>query len=235
MDRGRSNPLKADGKLLHPLQQILDGFKKWDKPTNKKLPVEVDVVELLCIMGHMGYATTKDAVLGDWALIAFYDLLHIGEYTQKGSRNESKQTVEFCMMDVIFFEFDSKGRLQQMPRDASDERVKKVAGAALRLSNQKNGWKNVCIFHFANGDDITCLVRALGQRYVHIRQHTNKKSISLSTYFVQGCKHNLKDTDIRTGLKYAAGECNYPSRGIPIERIDTHSLCGGGANALSLK
>ena len=33
-------PSKMDGKLLHPLQRILDGFKKWDKPTTKKLPVE---------------------------------------------------------------------------------------------------------------------------------------------------------------------------------------------------
>jgi len=28
-----------DGKLLHPLQQILDGFKKWDKPVTKKTAI----------------------------------------------------------------------------------------------------------------------------------------------------------------------------------------------------
>ncbi len=36
-------------------------------------------------------------------------------------------------------------------------------------------------------------------------------------------------------LKQAASVINYPiAKGIPIERIDTHSLRRGGANALSL-
>ena len=35
-------------------------------------------------------------------------------------------------------------------------------------------------------------------------------------------------------MKYAAGAMNYPARGIPLARIDTHSLRSGGACALSL-
>ena len=43
------------------------------------------------------------------------------------------------------------------------------------------------------------------------------------------------DVDIRSALKYAARVLNYPElKGIPINIIDTHSLQGGGANALSL-
>ena len=34
--------------------------------------------------------------------------------------------------------------------------------------------------------------------------------------------------------KYAAGALNYPARGIPLARVDTHSLRSGGACALSL-
>ena len=49
----RYNPLKLDGsdRLLQPLQIMMAGLRKWDKPTKKKLPVEVDVVELLCNLG----------------------------------------------------------------------------------------------------------------------------------------------------------------------------------------
>ena len=43
------------------------------------------------------------------------------------------------------------------------------------------------------------------------------------------------DVDIRKSLKHAATILNYPiTKGIPIDRIDTHSLRTGGANALSL-
>ena len=70
----RYNPLKLDGsdRLLQPLQLMMAGLRKWDKPTKKKLPVEVDVVELLCNLGQLPTASTKDAVVGDWSLIAFY-------------------------------------------------------------------------------------------------------------------------------------------------------------------
>ena len=73
MDRGY-DPVKVDGsdKLLYPLAVTLSGFRKWDKPSKKKLPVEVDLVELLCSWGFTGFAGEKDSVIGDWCLIAFY-------------------------------------------------------------------------------------------------------------------------------------------------------------------
>ena len=41
--------------------------------------------------------------------------------------------------------------------------------------------------------------------------------------------------DISSALKFAAAKLDYPNeRIIPIDRIDTHSLRAGGANALSL-
>ena len=232
----RYNPLKLDGsdRLWQPLQIMMAGLRKWDKPTKKKLPVEVDVVELLCNLGQLPTASTKDAVVGDWSLIAFYYLLRIGEYSEKDARQESKQTVEFRMKDVTFFEFDAKGRLRQMPRNASDERIGRAAGATLRLSNQKNGWKNACIFHFHNGDDVTSPTRALGRRYCHIRAHSSDKDEKLSAYFVRGVRYHLKAGMISNALKAAAGALKYELRGIPIEDIDTHSLRAGGANALSL-
>ena len=58
----------------------------------------------------------------------------------------------------------------------------------------------------------------------------------LSAYWDEETKRcDATDKDISVALKCAARELDYPAtRGIPIERIDTHSLRGGGANALSL-
>ena len=222
-------------KLLQPLQLMMSGYRKWDKPVEKKLPVEADLlVELLCSLGQVEGASQRDAAAGDWALIAFYYLLRVGEYTEKSSRGDTKQTVSFRMKDVTFFELDQKQRLKQMPRNASNERIMNAAGCTLRLSNQKNGWKNVCIFHFSNGDDVTCPIRALGRRYCHIRQYSNDKEEKLSSYFVNGVRYHLKDGEVRERLKMAAVKLDYPARGIPIGSIDTHSLRSGGANALHL-
>ena len=48
------NPTKAKGseKLVPRLQQALDGWRKVDPPTLKKLPVEADVPEFLADLGR---------------------------------------------------------------------------------------------------------------------------------------------------------------------------------------
>ncbi len=82
-------------KFLPAIQVLIDGYTKVDPPTKKMLPVEADVPELMVIMGYGKERSKKAQALGDLALIAFYYLLRIGEYTVKGKRNESKQMVQF--------------------------------------------------------------------------------------------------------------------------------------------
>ena len=80
-----------------------------------------------------------------------------------------------------------------------------------------------------------CPVRALGRQYVHIRTNSPNSSTFLSAFFVRTARFDVTDGDIRRSLKQAAIALHYPEfKGIPIERIDTHSLRSGGANALSL-
>ena len=175
-----------------------------------------------------------------WAigfLIAFYYLLRVGEYTQKNSRQETKQTVEFMMRNVSFFgKTGPGGALRRLnTKTASDEDILAAAGAALLLENQQNGWRNVSIFHFANDHEVTCPVKALARRYIHIRAHSSKPTEKLSAYFVNNKKFYLRDKDVSAALKAAAIKLDYEfTRGIPDSAIDTHSLRAGGANALHL-
>ena len=165
-----TNPTKIVGsdKLLPRLQQMLDGFRKADPPTTKQLPVEADVPEYLVKLGRDPEARELDRAIGDLTMIAFYYLLRIGEYTTKGIRNNSKQTEEFKLGDIMFFRNDAQGNLRCLPRDAHADLIASADGATMKLDNQKNGWKGVCVYQQANDDPIDCPVRALGQRYLHL-------------------------------------------------------------------
>ena len=210
-------------------------MRKEDPPTSKKLPVEVDVPEEVAKLGARPDAAEHTRAVGDLSLIAFYFLLRVGEYTVKGTRNESKQTEQFKLKDVTFFRKDKTGRLRQLPRDASESDIMNADGATLKLDNQKNGWKGVCVHQEANGEEYLCAVRALGRRYVHIRTNCPDPRTYLSAYYEDGMRSDVTDEDIREGLKWAADVLHYPeTSGIPIERVDTHSLRSGGANALAL-
>jgi hypothetical protein len=128
----------------------------------KQMPVEADVPELLAEKGRDGNASTLERAVGNLTLIAFYYLLQIGEYTIKGKRNETKQTVQFKYKDITFFKKDSAGKLRCLPRNAPAHLIAMADGATLKLDNQKNGWKGVCVFQEANGEEYLCPIRALG-------------------------------------------------------------------------
>jgi hypothetical protein len=105
----------------------------------------------------------------------------------------------------------------------------------MKLDNQKNGWKGVCIYQEANGNDYLCPVKALGRRYLHLGLHGGTGKTFLSLYWVKGVKADVTAENISQALKSAATELQYPkSKGIPITRINTHSLRSNSANALAL-
>ena len=233
------NPTKISGsdKLLPRLQQTYDGWRKEDPPTTKMLPVESDVPEWLVERGRERGSTELDRAVGDLVMVAFYYLLRIGEYTIKGSRNETKQTVQFKLEDVTFFKKNGDGKLRCLPRTAPDHLIMTADGATLKLDNQKNGWKGVCVYHEANGDMINCPVRALGRRVQHIRTGAGReiRTVFLSAYYVSGIRYDVTAENVSKSVKGAAKALAYPTgKGIPLQRINTHSLRSGGANALAL-
>ena len=214
---------------------MLDGWRKDDPLTLKKLPVESDVPELLSHIGSLDTANQLDKAIGDLAIIAFYYLLRVGKYTVKNSWNQAKQTVQFRLGDVTFFKYDCMGTLRQLSRLAPTSHIMSADSATLKLDNQKNGWKGVCIHQQTNGETIHCPVRALGRRVAHIRQHAPHPDTLLSAFFVETRRFDVTDNDMRLSIKQAATLLQYPTnKMIPIERIDTHSFRSGGANALSL-
>jgi hypothetical protein len=168
------NPTKVIGSktFLPALQIMLDGYTKADPPTQKKLPVEADVPELLVELGYGKLGSVHTQAVGDLYLIAFYYLLCIDEYTVKRQRDSAKrakkQTVQFKLEDVTFFKTDKNGILWCLPRNTPYSLIMTAESAMLKLDNQKNGWKGVCLHQEANGEAFNCLVKALVRRVIHI-------------------------------------------------------------------
>ena len=224
-----SNLTKVVGseRLLPCLQIMLDGYRIVDPATRKKLPVQSDVPKLLVETAYQQGTTQRQRAPADLTMIAFYYLLWVGKYTVKGSPNNTNHTVQFKY---------EGGELRCLLRDAPVHLISSADGATLKLDNQKNGWKDVCGYHESNGDAWHCPVRALTHCYTHLRDNrTDSKTFLLAYYDDKGQRSIITNEDVSKALKAAATVLEYPTaKGIPINRIDTHSLQSGGANALSL-
>jgi len=121
-----------------------------------------------------------------------------------------------------------------VPASASNDEIQRASAATLRISNQKNGHLVACVHQEEIvGEYWTCHVKALARRVLYIRRHTSDRNTLLCAYWDDVGRGYVTDGLIRVLLKFAANYLAYPRRGIPLERIDTHSLRSGGACALA--
>jgi hypothetical protein len=83
------------------------------------------------------------------------------------------------MENVTFFKMDKRGILRCLPCSL----IMTAESATLKLDNQKNGWKGVCVHQEANGEVFNCPVKALACQVIHIRKKkgTTKHCCQLST------------------------------------------------------
>ena len=122
-----------------------------------------------------------------------------------------------------------------LPINVLNEEIFSADGATLKLDNKKNGWKGVCVYQEHNGDEKFRPVGEFGRRCISIQNKVSNKKTYLSAYWVGGRRKYINAENMSAALKFARTVLNYPSlKGIPIDRVDTHSLRSGGANALSL-
>ncbi len=194
-----SNPTKIVGseRLLPCLQIMLDGYRKVDPPTQKNLPVQLEVPKLLVTTAYqLGTAEVQRAMV-DFTMIAFYYLLWVGEYTVKGSRNKTKQTVQFKYEDVPIFKKNTRGQLCCLPCNATVDLILTADGATLKLDYQKNKWKGVCVYHESNGKRWHCPVCALPWHYLHLcNMGANSKTLLLVYYDDKGQHRDITNKDV---------------------------------------
>jgi hypothetical protein len=116
-------------------------------------------------------------------MIVFYYLLQVGEYMLKGSRNDTKQTVQFKYEDVSFFKNNIWGQLQCLPCNAPAELIATANSTTIKLDNQKNGWKGICVYHETNGNQWHCPVCALARYYIHLHSMGADAKTYLLAYY----------------------------------------------------
>ncbi len=92
----------------------------------------------------------------------------------------------------------------------------------MKLDNQKNEWKGVCIYQEANGNNYLCSVKALGQHFLHLCLHGGTGKTFFSSHWMKGAKADITTENISRGLKSAVTKLQYPTnKGIPISTSQT--------------
>jgi hypothetical protein len=113
------------------------------------------------------------------------------------------------MEDVTFFKKDIRGCIMCLSRNAPLADILLADGATLKLDNQKNGHKGVCVYQQTTGYPIHCPVRALGRQYQHLRENKATNKTCICAYWMDGQAYNVTDNNISKALKRAAATLQY--------------------------
>lgn len=218
---------RSPNRYIKPLERQIEGYRRTDPPTVAKLAVPVAVPEHIHNCAILTNSPKQHAV-GDLALIAFYYLLRVGEYTIRGKRGTTR-TVQFRIRDVTFWHNDTV-----IPLTADYLTLSKATAATLTISNQKNGTRNQRI-HQEAIPTIHCHVKALARRVSHILHHTANLDTIISTYFHHHNKpHSITASDMNNAVKNAVIRLNMNKHGFTKDLVGSHSLRAGGAMAIML-
>ena len=226
---GQQSPLVHEkGSYPKPISQLLEGYKREDPPPQPKLAVPVRVPNLLVTTGtHSVCQKTK--AIGDMAIIAFYYLLRVGEYTYH-KPDENRKTKQFCIGDVKFW----KGTKLLPQSKTTNYLITNCTAATLSIVAQKNDAKNQSVHHEALNKPL-CPIRALIRRVKTIRKQTANPRACLGTYKdIAGMERILHARDITNAVRRACSTLKLHENGLTPKLVGSHSLRAGGAMAMYL-
>jgi hypothetical protein len=171
---------------------------------------------------------------GQLAIIAFYYLLRVGEYTnpryvtRDGRQVTSTRTKQFIVRNVGFFK-DGK----VLSRTSPLEILLTADAATLKISNQKNGRMGETIHQVAINKD-ACPVKALALRINHILTNGGSQDSLICDFYEDNKVGHISSKDMITLLRAAAKTLKLQKQAIDPDLIGAHSLRSGGAMALKL-
>jgi hypothetical protein len=144
---GHLDPRKPPAsKELHlALSRLFDTYKHADPATQSQIALPVALFE--DIMATEGASTLPNVqATADLAIIAFYFLLRVGEYTKPSGRRPTR-TTQFRLKDATFWRPQDDGTLVRLPFDAPDENLLTATAVTLTLDNQKNSVRDSTLHH----------------------------------------------------------------------------------------
>ena len=218
------------------MARLLEGYRREDPPSTPQLAVPVAVPEACFKIAYQTNNPINHAV-GDLALIAFYYLLRVGEYTKpklrviNGKTKRATRTQQFRVENIGFFKNN-----KILPRNSKLKELLTADSCTLKITNQKNGRMGQTIHHFATHTS-TCPVQAVARRVHHILSNKGSTSNLICDVFDKSTNSWTQVTarNMMTGVRQAVSSLNLQQCGIDIDLVGVHSLRAGGAMALKLQ
>ena len=233
----RSPVYRADNKYNLSIERAVEGWRRDDPLAIPQLAVPVTVPLQMAEEAYRSNGTALLRTIADLALIGFFYLLRVGEYTRprvvtrNGKIVSATRTKQFKIKDVGFFK---DGVI--LPRRSPLAILLTADQCTLKITNQKNGRMGETITHETVKDAIHGPVTAVARRVHHILSNGGTEDFLLSDYINEaGVWNTITASQMRQGVRTSVKTLKLDQNGIDPDLVGVHSLRAGGAMALKLQ
>ena len=235
---GYTSPVyRAFNKYNLQIERAVEGWRREDPPAVPQLAVPVTVPLQMAEAAYSPSGTHFIQAIADLAVIAFYFLLRVGEYTRprvatrNGKKVHATRTKQFQVKDVGFFK---NGKV--LPRASPLETLLTADQCTLKIINQKNGRMGETITHETVQNEVHGPVTATARRVHHILSNGGTTRNLLSDYITENGKWStVTAAQMRTGVRASVRHLGLDKNGIDPDLVGVHSLRAGGAMAMKLQ
>jgi len=228
---GFPNPTYKPGTTNYHIriERQMEAFKRSDPPARPQLAVPVEIPKWIYRTSRSSNRTHIRAT-GELALIAFYFLLRVGEYTNNHATQQTR-TQQLRLGDITFFHAQQPMAVTTLRNNPDLPDL-----VRLRIDNQKNGHRSQIMSHHAIADPC-CPIKALVSRVLALIQDGAQADTPICAFRTQSGTsfQYVTNDDIVRAVRTAITFNQSHTPGYLPKMVGSHSLRAGGAMALFLR
>jgi hypothetical protein len=204
------------------IQRQIKVYAKTDDTPPRVKPVPIIIVVYILQLAYNAARGVANTDIADMICIAFFFLLHPGEYT--GTTSD----------DTPFRLEDDSAYVRDRELDlflCSEAELDAATSVSYTFKTQKNGTRDEKVFQGRSGNALCCPFRATVLRIKHPRLKKSTPSAPLASYYLTKRHTTIKSKYVTDTLRHAM-MLNFHRTGIKAMDISASSLRAGGAMAV---
>ena len=122
---------REPGKYIFSLKRLIAVYRRGDPPPTIQLVVPVSVAEYMLITGNCKNSNARGQAIDELALIVFYFILRVGEYTSTELSKTKTSTIQFTVGYISFWKYGL------LLRNSDSLKIRSAKESTMHLSKQK--------------------------------------------------------------------------------------------------
>jgi hypothetical protein len=187
-------------------------------------PIPIIIIIYILLQAYDNHRSDSDLAIADMIVIAFFFMLHPGEYI-----GTTSDDAPFRLQDVHLY---IGGRKLDSTTSSLAE-LDAATSVSYKFTTRKNGIRDGKLVQGRSGSGLCCPIKATGRQIKYHQLYKSKPNVPIASYYLTSRRTAIKPKDtVEVDVLRQAMAANYHQMGVHASEISARSLRTGRAMAM---